>query len=72
MASVNGTLSPLPHPDPADSSFSLSAKRKRDDSVEIQHQASAINDFKYAAGTTSASVEDQRSLIRDLVDVLKR
>lgn len=71
MASVNGGLSPQSHLDSANSSITLSAKRKRDDSVESQSHINGISDSKGAAESVPLTSEDSQALIRDLIDVLK-
>jgi len=57
MASLNGALSAPSHPDP-DQNVLLSAKRKREDSMEGQRQINGTD-------------EHTRENIRDLLDVLK-
>jgi hypothetical protein len=71
MASVNGGLSPLSHSDSANSSITLSAKRKRDDSTEDQNHVNGISDSKSDAASVPPTSEDSQALIRDLIDVLK-
>jgi hypothetical protein len=71
MASVNGTLSPASHPDLANSSITLSAKRKREDSIEAENHIYGISDSRSAIASTPTP-EATQALIRDLIDVLKR
>jgi hypothetical protein len=70
MASANGVLSPLVHTDSTDPSVTPSAKRKRDDSVEVENHVNSITDSKNGE-TAGPSAEESQELIRDLIDVLK-
>ncbi|KAF4635130.1 hypothetical protein G7Y89_g2967 [Cudoniella acicularis] len=70
MASTNGILSPPPQSGSADDSITLSAKRKRDDSVEGHDHRNSTSDSKGAAAA-EGSTESTQKLILDLVDVLK-
>ncbi len=70
MSSMNGVLSPAPPAESSDSTALLSAKRKRDDSIEGKNNSNGI------AGSKSAEIKEQsvdasQALIRDLIDVLK-
>jgi len=67
MASTNGVLSPPAHSEPASSSGTLSAKRKRDDAIDLQNGDGESK----AANPSRISEEDAQALIRDLIDVLK-
>ena len=71
MASPNGASSPPAHPDSTNSSVTLSAKRKRDDSVESQNHMNGISDSKRGASSLPLTSEESQALIRDLIDVLK-
>lgn len=67
MASANGMLSPPVLSESASSSVSLSAKRKRDDAIDVQN-----GDPESTTPVLSGiSKEDSQALIRDLIDVLK-
>ncbi len=66
MASVNGVLSPPSHSESASSSISLLAKRKRDDTIEVQNGLDPKN-----VVLSGISKEESHALIRDLIDVLK-
>ncbi len=70
MASVNGVLSPPPLSESANSPSSLLAKRKRDDTIEVENIPNGTAESE-GAGLPAESAEDSRTLIRDLVDVLK-
>ncbi|TVY57589.1 hypothetical protein LCER1_G001690 [Lachnellula cervina] len=77
MASVNGVLSPPPQQQPESENLSsnteailLSAKRKRDESIEAQNPVNSVSDSKNI-DQTAPSIEESQSLVRDLVDVLK-
>ncbi|TVY24667.1 hypothetical protein LHYA1_G006872 [Lachnellula hyalina] len=76
MASVNGVLSPPPQQaeaetlSPNNEAILLSAKRKRDESIEAQNNVNSVSDSK-DIGQMALSIEESQSLVRDLVDVLK-
>jgi len=70
MASLNGVMSPPSNADSTNSSITLSAKRKRDDSIEAQNHINGIGDSK-SEEPTGASAEESHALIHDLIDVLK-
>ena len=63
MATVNGTLSPPLHLEAA--STPLSAKRKREDSVEDDQINGSGN------SNSTESINDIQTLVVDLVDVLE-
>lgn len=67
MASVNGVLSPPAHSESAPSSITSSAKRKRDDAIEVQNGTPDSKNLP----PSGMSREDSQALIRDLIDVLK-
>ncbi|KAN0101857.1 hypothetical protein V8E51_012367 [Hyaloscypha variabilis] len=67
MASTNGVLSPPAHVEPASTSGTLPAKRKRDDAIDL-HNGDAESKTLDPSGI---SEEDAQALIRDLIDVLK-
>ncbi|CZR64220.1 related to tpa inducible protein [Phialocephala subalpina] len=67
MASANGVLSPLLQPEPPASPLTQSAKRKRDDVSEIHTNGIANTNSESADHIVAQS----KSLIRDLIDVLK-
>jgi hypothetical protein len=68
MASINGVLSPPSHSDYGNVSLSLSAKRKRADSIEVQNH---INGDSKGAESSQGTLEDSRAQVKDLIDVLK-
>jgi hypothetical protein len=74
MASVNGVLSPTPQQSDFqganNDAITLSAKRKREESTDAQITANGTSDSK-SPEQIAASIEQNRSLVRDLVDVLK-
>ena len=51
--------------------MTLSAKRKRDDTNDILHQANGLHDHKGAEHLTAASTEDAQANITDLIEILK-
>lgn len=63
MATINGILSPPVRPEAENAP--LSAKRKREDSIDDSH----INGS--SDSNNAKTVEDVQTLITDLVDVLK-
>lgn len=65
MASITGALSPSSHSDPTNTS-TLSAKRKRDDTVDLHNHLNGVHESKSKEITA-----DPQSLIQDLIDVLK-
>lgn len=67
MALANGVLSPHLQPEPPASPPTQSAKRKRDDGAEI-HTNGIADANGESAGRSAA---DSKSLICDLIDVLK-
>ena len=58
------------HPDVMQSSATLSAKRKRDDSIGTQNHNHSIAGLS-TAESTDPSHEDSQTFIRDLIDILK-
>ncbi|TVY41889.1 hypothetical protein LOCC1_G005126 [Lachnellula occidentalis] len=76
MASVNGVLSPPPQQPENETlptnneAILLSAKRKRDESIEAQNNVNSFVDLK-DSNQTALSIQESQSLVRDLVDVLK-
>jgi hypothetical protein len=74
MASVNGVLSPPPQQTETlsanNDAILLSAKRKREESIEAQNNVNGLSDSKDSE-QTAPSIEESQSLVRDLVDVLK-
>jgi len=74
MASVNGLFSLTPQQSDFqganNDAITLSAKRKREESTDAQNTANGNSDAK-SPQQTAASIEENRSLVRDLVDVLK-
>lgn len=74
MASFNGVPSPpLQQADTLtahDDAILLSAKRKRDESIEAQSIVNGTTDSKDSE-QTAPSAEESQSLVQDLVDVLK-
>jgi hypothetical protein len=70
MASLNGVLSPPPLFEALNSSMNLSAKRKRDDSMEAPNPANGTPDPKTTT-LSEPSIEESQALVRDLIDVLK-
>lgn len=66
MASTNGVLSPYSQPEPLSPS-TQSAKRKRDDSADM-HTNGVADPNGESAGRSLAT---SKSLVRDLIDVLK-
>ncbi|KAG0647268.1 hypothetical protein D0Z07_7244 [Hyphodiscus hymeniophilus] len=71
MATVDGALSPPPDTDAANSSFPLSAKRKRDESIEAQNHTNGISDSKNTIASAPLTPEESQAFIRGLIDVLK-
>lgn len=72
MASTNGILSPPTQPN-TNTDLTLSAKRKRDDSIDQPALINGINnDSKQLAIPRDVSKTDGQQLIQDLFDVLKR
>jgi hypothetical protein len=70
MASVNGALSPPSQSESTDTPITHSAKRKRDESNEIQNITNGTADDE-EADQTGVSLEEAQNLVRDLIDVLK-
>ncbi|KAM3086414.1 hypothetical protein ACMFMG_000549 [Clarireedia jacksonii] len=72
MASTNGVLSPPPQPDLNNASINLSAKRKRDDSIDQPELANSLNnESKVATIKPPAPTIDTQALVKDLIDVLQ-
>lgn len=66
MASIAGAPSPPSHSDSTNASTTLSGKRKRDDTIEVQSHINGITESK-----NNQTGEDPQAVIRDFVDVLK-
>lgn len=66
MASVNGVLSLPSDSDLASAALTLSAKRKREDSIEGQNHINGISD-----SNDSVTAEDTTRMITDLIDILR-
>jgi ribosome-associated translation inhibitor RaiA len=64
MASISREESPPPRAD--STTPSISAKRKRDDSLDIHSHANGVQELK-----SEEAAQDPQSLIQDLFDVLK-
>ncbi|PQE28084.1 hypothetical protein CJF32_00005852 [Rutstroemia sp. NJR-2017a WRK4] len=72
MASTNGVLSPPPQPDLNNTSINLSAKRKRDDSIDQPDLTNSLtNESKVATASPPTPTIDTQALVKDLIDVLK-
>jgi hypothetical protein len=65
MASIPGAESPRSRSDSITPS-TLSAKRKRDDSLDVHGQVNGVRESK-----SEVPAQDPQSLIQDLLDVLK-
>jgi hypothetical protein len=65
MASIPGAESPRSRSDSSTPS-TFSAKRKRDDSLDVHNHVNGVHDAK-----SEDAAQDSQSLIQDLVDVLK-
>ncbi|EPE26821.1 hypothetical protein GLAREA_02735 [Glarea lozoyensis ATCC 20868] len=68
---INGTFSPTTQQESTGDSMTLSAKRKRDETSEINPHANSINNVQSTGLPTAASIGDTQANLRDLIDVLK-
>lgn len=70
MSSSNEGLSPAPPADSSNSTPSLPAKRKRDETLDGSGNTHGVSDSKLP-GLPPQTAEASRAMIRDLIDVMK-